>query len=108
MHIARLRLLSLAVAALLGSRTVADEIDRVRFAAPERIRAGDAFAGEGRLYPSPVLHDVDGDGRLDLVVGDLRGMVTVALRTSSKAPVTFGAEKPLEDRGGRPLKFHNW
>jgi hypothetical protein len=108
MNIARTRLLLLAVAALLGSRAVADEIDRVRFAAPERIRAGDAFLGEGRLYPSPVLHDVDGDGRLDLVVGDLFGKVTVALRTSSKSPVAFGVEQPVEDRDGKPLKFHNW
>jgi hypothetical protein len=51
-----------------------------------------------------VLHDVDGDGRRDIVVGDLMGSVTVALRTDDG----FAAEKPLQDRDGKPLKFHNW
>ncbi|MHC4223682.1 MAG: hypothetical protein ACYSX0_06075 [Planctomycetota bacterium] len=111
MSIARLSLLALAIAGsaiLLGSQGLADETDTVRFAAPKRIRAGDTFLGEGRLYPSPVLHDVDGDGLPDLVVGDLFGKVTVAHRLAAKSPVAFGVEKPLNDRDGKPLKFHNW
>ena len=82
--------------------------EQVRFAAPRRIQAGDAFLGENRLYPSPVLHDVDGDKRLDIVVGDLIGKVTVAHRTSGMQTVTFGQEKKLNDRSGKPLRFHNW
>lgn len=78
-----------------------------RFAPPVRIRAGDAFAGEGRYYPSPVLHDIDGDGRQDLVIGDLVGAVTVARRDAGDAP-TFAAEQPLKGKDGQPLKFHNW
>ncbi len=110
MNIARLQLLSAiaASAILLSSQGWADETDTVRFAAPERIRAGDTFLGEGRLYPSPVLHDVDGDKRPDIVVGDLFGRVTVAHRLAAKSPVAFGAEKPLNDRDGKPLRFHNW
>jgi hypothetical protein len=110
MRIARLRLL-LTIAGsvvLLSSQGSADETERTRFAAPERIRAGDTFLGEGRLYPSPVLHDVDGDRLPDLVVGDLFGHVTVARRLAAKSPVAFGAEKPLNDRDGKPLRFHNW
>jgi hypothetical protein len=95
-------------AILLSSHGSADEIDTVRFAAPKRILAGDAFLGEDRLYPSPVLHDVDGDGQSDVVVGDLFGRVTVARRIAAKAPVAFAAEEPLNDRDGKPLKFHNW
>jgi len=111
MSIARLQLVALAIAAsaiLFSSQGWADETDTVRFAAPERIRAGDAFLGEGRLYPSPVLHDVDGDKRPDIVVGDLFGRVTVAHRLGAKSPVAFAVEKPLDDRDGKPLKFHNW
>jgi hypothetical protein len=111
MNIARFRLFALAVAGsvlLLDAQGRADETGDVRFAAPERIRAGDAFLGTGRLYPSPVLHDVDGDGRADIVVGCLFGKVTVAQRTSAKSPVTFAAEKPLNKRDGKPLRFHNW
>ena len=110
MNIARLRLL-LAIAGsaiLFSSPGSADETGVTRFAAPERIRAGDAFLGEGRLYPSPVLYDVDGDERPDIVVGDLAGRVTVAHRQAAKTPVAFGAEKPLNDRDGKPLRFHNW
>jgi hypothetical protein len=108
MKTARLRLLALAIAIPLGAEASADEMDRPRFAAPVRIRAGDAFLGAGRLYPSPVVHDVDGDRRPDIVVGDLFGKVTVAPRTAAKAPVTFAAERPLNGRDGKPLKFHNW
>ena len=110
MQFARLRLLlTIAGSAILfSSQGSADETDRTRFAAPERIRAGDAFLGEGRLYPSPVLHDVNGDQLPDLVVGDLFGKVTVAHRLAAKSPVAFGVEKPLNDRDGKPLRFHNW
>jgi hypothetical protein len=90
---------------LLGTSAVADETgELIRFAAPKRIMAGDAVAGAGRLYPSPVMHDMDGDGKLDLVVGDLFGNVTVARRSDDG----FAKEEPLLDRDGKPLKFHNW
>jgi hypothetical protein len=86
----------------------ADETgEKTRFAAPKRVAAGDASLGEGRLYPSPVLHDADGDGLPDIVVGDLLGAVTFAPRVAGKA-VAFGAEKPFHDRDRKPLKFHNW
>jgi hypothetical protein len=104
MNIARTALLALAATGLAS----ADETgEKIRFAAPKRVVAGDAFLGEGRLYPSPVLHDADGDGLLDIVVGDLPGAVTFAPRVAGKA-VAFGAGKPFPDRDGKPLKFHNW
>lgn len=104
MKIARLALLALAVVGLQG---LADETRTAqpRFAAPVRIMAGEAFLGAGRYYPSPVLHDVDGDKQLDIVVGDLFGKVTYARRISA---TKFAAEQPLQDRDGKPLKFHNW
>ena len=96
--------------AILFSSQIAAQApsEQVRFAAPKRIQAGDAFLGEGRLYPSPALHDVDGDKRLDIVVGDLIGKVTVAHRTSDMQAVAFGPEKKLNGADGKPLKFHNW
>ena len=108
MTIARTHGVALALAGcamLSGSPAAADETgEGIRFAAPKRIQAGGALLGAGRLYPSPVLHDVNGDGRLDIVVGDLMGRVTVALRTED----LVAAETPLNDRTGQPLKFHNW
>ena len=102
-HVVALALAGCAV--LLGSPAAADETtEEIRFAPPTRILAGEAFVGAGRLYPSPVMHDVNGDGLLDIVVGDLPGRVTVALRAKDG----FAAETPLKDRDGKPLKFHNW
>jgi len=101
MQITLLVFAATGVAATEGTGT------KVRFAAPRRIRAGDAFLGEARLYPSPVLHDVTGDGLADIVVGDLPGRVTFAPRVAGET-VAFGAEQPLSDRDKKPLKFHNW
>jgi hypothetical protein len=53
------------------------------FAAPVRIEAGAKLLGENRLYPSPMLHDVNGDGLLDVVVGDLRGKITRCVRRAT-------------------------
>ena len=81
----------------------------VRFGAPQRLLAGEAFAGAKRLYPSPALRDVDGDGLRDLVVGDLIGKMTVALRRKTNdGTVVYGEERPLKDRSGEQLKFNNW
>jgi hypothetical protein len=82
--------------------------NKATFAAPVRLMAGDKLMGEARLYPSPVFHDVNGDGRQDLVIGDLRGLMTVALRLPSDGPARFDAESPLENKDGKPLKFSNW
>lgn len=112
MRIARLRMLAFAVAGwavLMTSQVVAQQPDSdVRFAAPRRIKAGDAFVGEGRYYPSPVLHDMNGDGLGDIVIGDLMGKVTVAHRVAGSDAMVFASEKPLERSDGEPLKFHNW
>ena len=78
------------------------------FAAPVRISAGEALLGEERSYPSPVLHDVDGDNLPDIVVGDLMGRITFAKRIASDKGVAFAKEQPLLGRGGKPLKFQNW
>jgi hypothetical protein len=79
-----------------------------RFAAPERVLAGPRYAGLARRFPSPVLHDVNGDGLADLVLGDLYGSVTVSLREAGEGPVRFGAEAPLYFSDGSELVFSNW
>lgn len=78
------------------------------FKAPVRLQAGDRFLGENRLYPSPCVHDLDGDGLPDIVVGDLMGKVTVATRMSTEGVLTHEMEKAVQNREGQPLKFHNW
>jgi len=78
------------------------------FAEPVRIRAGEALLGEKRLFPSPVWQDMNGDGLADLVVGDLFGRLTVALRNSDSGPATYAAETKLAAADGKDIAFHNW
>jgi hypothetical protein len=87
--------------ALLSSATAQDP----RFAAPVLLKAGDKNCGQGRLYPSPVSYDLVRDGRPDVVVGDLRGHLTVA---AQRADGTFAAEQKVKDVDGKVLDFGNW
>lgn len=97
---------ALACAALFSALGAA-QAPSEGFAPPVRLKAGDKWLGEKRLYPSPVFHDVNGDGHLDLVVGDLPGKLTVALRKPG-AEMVFEAEKDLLAANGKALKFNNW
>ena len=97
---------ALACAALFSALGAA-QAPSEGFAPPVRLKAGDKWLGEKRLYPSPVFHDVNGDGHLDIVVGDLPGKLTVALRKTGTA-MAFEAEKDLLAASGKALKFNNW
>lgn len=98
---------AIAIVALVLSSPGAAQSQGARFAAPKLLKAGNDHLGKGRLYPSPVFHDVNGDGLGDIVIGDLFGKVTVAHQLPGEA-VTFGPEKPMLMGNGKPLKFHNW
>jgi len=74
------------------------------FASPVRLMEGAQFLGHKRLYPSPVMFDVDRDGQADLVIGDLFGAVTWCRRVNGK----WQESQPLLDLEGKPLRFHNW
>ncbi len=77
------------------------------FATPVRVRAGASFLGAGRMFPSPVFHDLDGDGLVDIVVGDLPGRLTVARRTAA-VPAQFAAETKVLGKDGEQVDLQNW
>lgn len=78
------------------------------FARPVMLRAGDLPLGMEKLYPSPRVVDLDGDGHLDLVIGDLFGGVAWAKGGMAEGAKTLAAEVPVPRQGGKDLKFHNW
>lgn len=79
-----------------------------RFAPPERLTEGDTFVGQGRIYPSPVMFDIDGNGRAELILGDLRGDLTITRRTTSGSSTVWEGTEPLRGAGGTNVKFTNW
>jgi hypothetical protein len=51
---------------------------------------------------------MDGDGLADLVIGDLRGRLTVALRQRGAGAPKFAAETKVLANDGSELDFANW
>ena len=78
------------------------------FADPVRVMAGDEPMGKGMLYPSPVFYDIDGDKRVELVVGDLMGYLRVAKRLPGSNPAVWSELTKLQSTEGKDIKFSNW
>ncbi|MBL8756468.1 MAG: hypothetical protein JNK15_24450 [Planctomycetes bacterium] len=97
----RLPVLSMLVCAASAAAQSPD------FAPPVRLMAGDKFLGGGRMYPSPVWHDLNGDGVLDVVVGDLPGRLTVAYGARGAA-TTYGPDEKVLGADGKQVDLHNW
>jgi len=82
-------------------------IDDTKFATPVKLTADDYdFAKE--IYPSPVIYDLDGDGKSELVIGDLRGYLQIANRTSVDDQSGWGPLTKMKAVDGTDLKFDNW
>ena len=96
----------LAILALTcATLTATASAQGTQFREPVRLNAADKLLGLNRLYPSPAAHDLNGDGRFDILIGDLRGHLTFALQ---QADGSFGSEQKLNDAEGKVLDFGNW
>jgi hypothetical protein len=100
-------LAALATAALAGASQAQEEAP-VRFKKPVRIMAGEGHLGAEMYYPSPRVHDVNGDGVMDIVLGDLFGSVTLACGKKTDTGVMLEKAVPLKGQDGKALKFENW
>ena len=74
----------------------------VTFEAPELILDASSY-----LYPSPVFEDIDGDGKRELLIGDLRGGVAVYEYKGDGQSHKWGEPVKLQ-AGGKDAKLPNW
>ncbi len=72
------------------------------FAKPEMILDASSY-----LYPSPVFEDIDNDGKRDLIIGDLRGNLTIYKYTGNGTEHSFSAPVPMQAEGEK-LILPNW
>lgn len=78
-------------------------------AAPERLRAGDQPIDVGQYtgHAGPLVGDLDGDGRPDLLVGTFRGHIQV-FRNVGDGKKPKLADQGLLQAGGKDIRIHNW
>ncbi len=95
------------VCGVLASTATAQNPVSGKFAAPEQLTAG-GEALTGIRYPSPTLHDLDGDGQRELLIGDLMGNIKVAQREQGKNDLDWSKLEFLQTSEKEPLKLNNW
>lgn len=82
------------------------------FERPVRISVADAplNAVAKKRYPSPAMFDVDGDGKAELVIGDLMGNLGYYenLNTSGIGDPVWDSREELQGISGKPIRTPNW
>lgn len=81
------------------------------FEAPFRLMVGDQPLNTEakKMYPSPAVFDVDGDGEDELVVGDIFGSLNVyENENDGEGDPVWSRFRPLESADGDPIKVPNW
>lgn len=76
---------------------------------PQRLKAGGEWIDTGKeiAHAGPQLHDVDGDGLLDLVVGSFAGRFQLYRNVGTRTAPAFEARGHLQ-AGGVAAKVPNW
>jgi len=82
------------------------ETDKVVFAAPVQLITPSGPISK-KMYPSPAIFDIDGDGARELVLGDLAGYLWISEQVEGAGELTWTEPKRLEN-GEEPLQLNNW
>ena len=89
--------------------SVKPERSRIDLADPVRLKAGneviDTVGSIG--HAGPMLHDIDGDGIQDLIVGNFIGNFQIYRNTGSSREPVFESRGLLK-ADGETAKIHNW
>ena len=64
-------------------------------------------ARERMPFPSPVLIDLNGDGKRELILGDLWGRIWIHDNVAREGGVAWGPSRKLQ-LNGKDLKVPNW
>ena len=81
------------------------------FEAPVRLMVGDQPLNTRarQMYPSPAVYDVDSDGKVELVVGDIFGSLNVyENQNTGKGDPVWSKHTRLKTAKGKPIKVSNW
>ncbi len=83
------------------------------FAAPIRLTVGNEPLNKaaGQMYPSPAMFDIDNDGDVELVVGDIFGSLNVYENKNDngdKGDPVWSKHTSLTTAEGKKIKVPNW
>ena len=82
------------------------------FEAPVRLMVGEQPLNRAakQMYPSPAMFDIDNDGHVELVVGDIFGTLNVYenKNVSGKGDPIWSSHTPLKTAKGKKIKVSNW
>ena len=98
--------------------TIARNKDKVppftnkHFEAPIRLTVGNEPLNKaaGQMYPSPAVYDVDNDGDVELVVGDISGRIYVYenKNKTGKGDPLWSSHAALKTAKGKQIRVSNW
>lgn len=63
-----------------------------------------------QMYPSPAIYDVDNDGKVELIVGDIFGSLNIYENENDtgKGDPVWSRHAPLKTAAGKAIKVSNW
>ena len=100
-----------ALAALVsGVACAQEEADAPRlFEPPVRLKVGEELIDTGKHtgHAGPVIHDLDADGKPDLLVGNFNGHFQVYMNVGTRAEPVY-ADHGLLMTEGKAVKVPNW